>query len=75
VSDVVTPVAGPSLTAALDGLTGERKTLADAMAATDVRLADKEKRLRAQFAAMESALAASQAAQAQMASQLASLSN
>lgn len=75
VSDVVTPVAGPSLTAALDGVTGERKTLADAMAATDVRLADKEKRLRAQFAAMESALAASQAAQAQMASQLASLSN
>jgi flagellar hook-associated protein 2 len=75
VSDVVTPVAGPGVTAALDGVTGERKNIADAIARTDVRLADKEKRLRAQFAAMESALAASQAAQTQLASQLSSLSH
>jgi flagellar capping protein FliD len=35
-----------------------------------VRVADKEKRLRAQFSAMESALAASQSAQSQMTAQL-----
>ena len=74
-SDVVTPVAGAGVTEALNGVTGQRKTLADAIARTDVRLADREKRLRAQFAAMESALAASQAAQSQLASQLGSLSN
>jgi flagellar hook-associated protein 2 len=73
VSDVVTPVAGARVTAARASVTAERKTLADAMTRTDVRLADKEKRLRAQFAAMESALAASQAAQSQMAAQLSSL--
>jgi flagellar hook-associated protein 2 len=50
-----------------------RKRLADAMARTDVRLADKEKRLRAQFAAMESALAAAHAAQSQLTSQLSAL--
>jgi flagellar capping protein FliD len=43
------------------------------MAAMDVRLADKEKGLRAKFTAMESALAAAQSAQAQMTAQLASL--
>jgi flagellar hook-associated protein 2 len=72
-SDVVTPVAGASVTSALDGVTGERKRIADAIARTDVRLAGREKRLRAQFAAMESALAASQATQSQLSSQLASL--
>jgi flagellar capping protein FliD len=40
------------------------------MAATDVRLATREKRLRAQFTAMESALAASQSAQSQLTAQL-----
>jgi flagellar hook-associated protein 2 len=50
-----------------------RKRLADGMATMDVRLADKEKRLRAQFTAMESALAAAHAAQAQLTSQLAAL--
>lgn len=75
VSDVVTPVAGAGVTSALDSVASERKRIADAIARTDVRLADREKRLRAQFAAMESALAASQAAQAQMAAQLAGLSN
>jgi len=74
-SDVVTPVAGARVTEALGGVTVERKRLADAIARTDVRLADREKRLRAQFAAMESALAASQATQSQLSSQLSSLSN
>ncbi len=72
-SDVVTPVAGARVTEARSGVTAERKRLADSIAQTDVRLADKEKRLRAKFAAMESALAASQSAQAQLTSQLASL--
>lgn len=73
-SDVVTPVAGQRVTDALDGIAAERRRIADAIARTDQRLAVREQRLRAQFAAMESALAASQAAQAQMASQLATLS-
>lgn len=73
-SDVVTPVAGARVTERLEGVTSERKRISDAIARTDVRLAGKEQRLRAQFAAMESALAASQAAQAQLASQLAGLS-
>ena len=53
--------------------TATRKRLADGMAAMDVRLATKEKRLRAQFSAMESALAAAQAAQSQMSAQLSAL--
>lgn len=73
-SDVVTPIAGRRVTDALDGIASERKRIADAIARTDVRLAAREQRLRAQFAAMESALAASQAAQAQLAAQLAGLS-
>lgn len=74
-SDVVTPVAGARVTEALDGITAERKRIADAITRTDTRLAAREKQLRAQFAAMESALAASQAAQTQLAAQLAGLSN
>lgn len=74
VSDAVTPIARDSITSALDGVSAERRQLADGMARIDVRLATREKRLRAQFAAMESALAASQAAQAQLAGQLAGLS-
>lgn len=73
-SDVVTPVAGARVTERLEGVTAERRQIADAISRTDVRLASKEQRLRAQFAAMESALAASQAAQTQLASQLAGLS-
>jgi flagellar hook-associated protein 2 len=73
-SDVVSPVAGAGVTERLEGVTSERKRIADAITRTDVRLASKEQRLRAQFAAMESALAASQAAQAQLSSQLAGLS-
>ena len=72
-SDVVTPVAGARVTAALDGVAATRKQLADSMARTDVRLAGKEARLRAQFSAMESALAASQAAMAQLSGQLSAL--
>jgi flagellar hook-associated protein 2 len=73
-SDVVSPVAGAGVTERLEGVTSERKRIADAITRTDVRLASKEQRLRAQFAAMESALAASQATQAQLSSQLAGLS-
>ncbi|MFP5361676.1 MAG: flagellar filament capping protein FliD [Thermoleophilia bacterium] len=73
-SDTVTPVAGERVTERLEGITAERRRIADAIARADVRLAGREQRLRAQFAAMESALAASQAAQTQLASQLAGLS-
>jgi len=73
-SDVVTPVAGARVTERLEGVTAERRQIADAITRTDVRLASKEQRLRAQFAAMESALAASQAAQTQLAAQLGGLS-
>lgn len=73
-SEVVTPVAGARVSQRLEGVTSERRRIADAIARTDVRLAGREQRLRAQFAAMESALAASQAAQSQLASQLAGLS-
>lgn len=69
----VAPPAGSPIATRLSSEDATRKRLADAMATTDVRLAVKEKRLRAQFAAMESALAAAQAAQAQMTSQLAAL--
>jgi flagellar hook-associated protein 2 len=71
--DVVTPVAGTQVTAALEGVSSDRKRVADSIARTDVRLADHEKRLRAQFSAMESALAASQAAQSQLSAQLSGL--
>lgn len=73
ISDVVSPVAGARITDARSTVSAERKSLADSLAQTDVRLADKEKRLRAKFAAMESALAASQSAQAQLTAQLSSL--
>jgi flagellar capping protein FliD len=56
--------------ARLSSVDATRKRIATDMAATDVRLAAKEKRLRAQFTAMESALAASQAAQSQLTAQL-----
>jgi flagellar hook-associated protein 2 len=72
-SDVITPVAGAQVTSALSGVTAQRKRVADEIARTDVRLASREQRLRAQFTAMESALAASQAAQSQLSSQLAGL--
>jgi len=72
-SDVVTPVAGARVTEALDGVSSERKRIADSIARTDVRLADREKHLRAKFSAMESALAAGQAAQSQLAAQLKTL--
>jgi flagellar hook-associated protein 2 len=74
-SDTITPVAGAAVTERLEGVTTARRRIADAITRTDVRLAGREQRLRAQFAAMESALAASQAAQAQMSAQLAGLSN
>ncbi len=73
-SDVVSPVAGARVTERLEGVTNERKRIADAIVRQDARLAGKEQRLRAQFAAMESALAASQAAQTQLAAQLSGLS-
>ena len=73
VTTVVAPLAGATMDARLSSVDSVRKRLADDMAATDVRLADKEKRLRAQFTAMESALAASQAAQAQLTAQLSAL--
>ncbi len=69
-SDTVTPITGSRVKERLDGVAGERKRIADTIARTDVRLAEREKRLRAQFTAMESALAAGQAAQAQLSSQI-----
>jgi flagellar capping protein FliD len=73
ITAVVTPIAGAQVTARLSSENAVRKRLADGMSAIDVRLADKEKHLRAQFSAMESALAAAQAAQGQMAAQLGAL--
>jgi flagellar hook-associated protein 2 len=73
ISAVVAPVAGARVDERLSSVDATRKRLAGAMAATDVRLADREKRLRAQFSAMESALAASQSAQAQLQAQLSRL--
>jgi flagellar hook-associated protein 2 len=74
VSTVLAPAAaGARVDARLSSVDATRKRIASDMAATDVRLATKEKRVRAQFAAMESALAASQAAQSQMEAQLKTL--
>lgn len=73
ISGVVAPVAGQGVDERLSSVDATRKRLADSMAAIDVRLADREKRLRAQFSAMESALAASQSAQAQLQAQLSRL--
>jgi flagellar hook-associated protein 2 len=73
VSTVVAPLAGATVDARISSVDAMRKRLATDMAATDVRLAGKEKRLRAQFAAMESALAAGQAAQARLTAQLSAL--
>jgi flagellar hook-associated protein 2 len=72
-SAVVAPVAGDAVDERLHGVEATRKRLADAMAAADVRLANRETRLRAQFTAMETALAASQAAQSQLQAQLGAL--
>ena len=69
----VTPASGSPIDNRLSSEDATRKRLADGMARADVRLADKEKRLRAQFTAMESALAAAQAAQSQLTSQLSAL--
>jgi flagellar hook-associated protein 2 len=68
--DVVAPTAGSPVATRLKSEEATRKRLADGMARMDVRLADKEKGMRAKFTAMESALAAAQAAQAQMTAQL-----
>jgi flagellar hook-associated protein 2 len=70
ITKVVSPVAGAGVDERIKSVDATRKRLADDMGAIDVRLAAKEKRLRAQFTAMESALAASQAAQSQLTAQL-----
>ncbi|MEA2149017.1 MAG: flagellar hook-associated protein 2 [Solirubrobacteraceae bacterium] len=69
----VAPAKGSPVDTRLTSEDATRKRLSSSMASMDVRLADKEKGLRAKFAAMESALAAAQTAQAQMTAQLASL--
>jgi flagellar hook-associated protein 2 len=51
----------------------EQKRITDTMTRTDARLLEREKRLKAQFAAMESALQASQTQQAWLTGQLAAL--
>jgi flagellar hook-associated protein 2 len=72
-ADAIGSATGSRIATRLTSEDATRKRLADAMARMDVRLADKEKGLRAKFSAMESALAAAQSAQAQMTAQLASL--
>jgi flagellar hook-associated protein 2 len=67
---VVAPATGDRVTERLNSLNATRQGLADALTATDLRLANREQRLRAQFTAMESALSASHSAQAQLAAQL-----
>jgi flagellar hook-associated protein 2 len=73
VTTIVTPLAGATMDARLSSVDSVRKRIASDMAATDVRLASKEKNLRARFSAMESALSAGQAAQAQLTAQLGKL--
>jgi flagellar hook-associated protein 2 len=70
---VVAPLAGERIDARLEAATAERKRLADALAFTDTRLALREKTLRAQFAAMETALAAAQSQQSWLTGQLGAL--
>jgi flagellar hook-associated protein 2 len=70
---VISPASGSPIDNRLTSEDATRKRLADAMAAMDVRLASKETALRAQFTAMESALAAAQSAQSQLTAQLGSL--
>lgn len=72
-ADAAAPATGSPIATRLTSEDATRKRLADSMARMDVRLADKEKGLRAKFSAMESALAAAQSAQAQMTAQLSSL--
>jgi flagellar hook-associated protein 2 len=69
----IDPASGSPIDSRLTSEEATRKRLADGMAATDTRLADKEKRLRAQFTAMESALAAAHSAQSRLTAQLGSL--
>ena len=52
----------------------QSRRITDDLARTETRLADREKRLKAQFAAMETALGNAQSTQSQLTSQLASLS-
>ena len=73
-ADTAAPATGSPISTRLTSEDATRKRLADAMTRMDTRLADKEKAMRAKFAAMESALARAQAAQAQMTAQLGSLS-
>lgn len=75
VTTVLAPIAGKAIDERVNSVNDTRKRLATQMSAIDVRLAAKEKRLRAQFSAMESALASSQAAQAQLTAQLKGLSS
>lgn len=60
-SDAVTPIAGERIDARLESVAAERKRLAGTLTSTDTRLAGREKHLRGRFAAMETALANSQA--------------
>jgi flagellar hook-associated protein 2 len=72
-ASTVAPPKGSPVDTRLTSENSVRKRLADSMASMDVRLAGKEKGLRAKFSAMESALAAAQSAQAQMSAQLSAL--
>lgn len=70
----VGPTDGQDATGALDlrikGLQDEQRRLADVLTRSDARIASREKRLKAQFAAMESALSASQTQQSWLTGQL-----
>jgi len=72
-TDVIGTSSGSPIANRLTSEDSVRKRLADSMARIDVRLADKEKHLRAQFTAMESSLASAQAAQARLSAQLGAL--
>ncbi|HEX8101406.1 MAG TPA: flagellar filament capping protein FliD [Solirubrobacteraceae bacterium] len=62
-----------ALTLRLKSSDDEQRRITDAMTRSETRLAAKEKRLKAQFAAMEKALQASQTQQSWLSGQLASL--
>jgi flagellar hook-associated protein 2 len=75
VEDIVKPNTdtGGAIDERIKTLDGEVSRIRTAMEDIDRRLADKEKRLRAQFAAMERALSSSQGQQSYLSSQLAAL--
>lgn len=71
--EALTKDLGKTLDSRLESMTKQSKRLTDDMTRIDARLESKEKRLKAQFAAMESAMSASQNQSAWLAGQISGL--